>query len=399
MRTASLMLALLVAAAMAGCLGGSDDEDQPPEDGQASDGTTTTPPGGGSATSGPRGSQQQGSVDAYLEVSASNGTAPLNVTLTFGVNSTAPPQGAGQGGNGTGAGNGTGQAGNGTGQASNGTAQGNASRGTTPPGQSARGSDNLTWTLEVHFTASSGDSASNATGNSTGNQTNSTGNQTGNATGNRTGNQTGTGTQTGTQTGNATGNQTTGPQTGAPAGNGTSDGNATANRTLLASWNGTDDELPGNRTVWLNETGSYEVTFTVYSGNETAAMRTQSVAVTELPPGSPLGNETTTFEGSFLASPLVVCVASNDHDWMLNATFENRSASVSHVNITADGSGLNDIELFLLDSNGTELASGSEIHAEGPFEAGTYTVRVESCVAANARYTVAAVANYAVPDA
>lgn len=365
MRTASLMLALLVAAAMAGCLGGSDNEEQPPEDGQPSDGTTTAPTTG-TGTRGPGSPPPKGSVDAYLEVSASNGTAPLNVTLTFGVNSTrssgAPGQGAG-----------------------NGTAQGNATSnpGTTPPGQSAQGSDDLTWTLEVHFTASTDGPDGNATGNSTGNQTgNATGNQTGNATGNQT-----TGTQTGTggQAGNGT-------QTGA-------DGNATANRTLMASWNGTGDELPGNRTLWLNETGSYEVTFTVYSDNETAAVRTQAVAVSALPPGTPLGNETTTFEGSFLASEPLLCIASSDHDWVLNATFENRSATVSHVNITADGSGLSDLELFLLDANGTELASGPEIHAEGPFDAGTYTVRVESCVAANASYTVTAIANYAVPDA
>lgn len=383
MRNPSLMAILLVAAALAGCTGGTSNEGQLPTDLPTGTGSPGSP---GSNSSAPAPRSTNATFDAYLEVSADNGTAPLNVTLSFGAS--ASPEGE---------------------------------------------QHNLTWTLVVHANATAdagngtaGDSTGNATGNSTGN---ATGNSTGNGTGNGTGNSTSTGSSSQTSTGsgsgnstststaspsNSTGNQTgngagsggsgsgngTGNQTGGPTGNqtGNATGNGTDDRAVVASFNGTGDELPGNRSVVLNATGEFEVTFTVRSGDETVVVRSQTIAVQSLPPGSPLGNETRTFEGSFLASePLLLCMGSDEHEWSLNGTFAGTPADVSHVNVTIDASGLDDAELILVAPNGTEVAKGPEINQEGPFEVGTYVLRVESCLAADVDYTVTAIANYATP--
>lgn len=360
MRTAPLMLALLVAAALAGCTGGtSSDEGQNPDEESrtgtptGSQTTTTTRPPGDD-----RGRRTQGNqtYEAHLEVFPDNGTAPLNVTLEFDVTWSDSGRHTGQQGNGTGSSNRT---------------------STGEPGQHAlnRGhAKNMTWTLEVRYNATASSNMTNATeGNGTAG---------GNATGNTT---SGSSTQTTTgSAGNGTGNQTGGGQTG----------NATAHGTVIASFNGTGGELPSNRTVTLNTTGSYEAVFTVYLDDGSDLVRRHSIAVSELPPGTPLGNETRTFEGSFLASEPLLCFGSDEHEWILNGTFAGRAAEVSHVNVTVESAGFADVELTLVAPNGTEVASGAEIHEEGPFAAGNYTLTAESCVAADAEYTVTAIAHY-----
>ncbi|HJQ93080.1 MAG TPA: hypothetical protein VJ874_02210, partial [Candidatus Thermoplasmatota archaeon] len=176
-RTPSLMAILLVAAALAGCTGGTSNEPQP---------TGETPDGGsGTQTSQDRGPGSQGqrgrnhTYDASLEVSPENGTAPLNVTLTFGATWQDNGQRGGPAGNGTGGSSAnrttTGAASNGTG---NGTGRAaNANDGSHPVGP---GHD-VTWTLEVRLM--SGGAAANGTagGNETGNGT-SDGNATTNST-------------------------------------------------------------------------------------------------------------------------------------------------------------------------------------------------------------------------
>lgn len=357
------MLGVLVAAALAGCTGGSDNGGQLPTDLDGS-GTGTTTGSGDTSTPAPGGDGQNATFDAFLEASATNGTAPLNVTLTFGASANGPGE-----------------------------------------------QENMTWSLTVWLRDA------NETGNGTGG--NATGNGTGNSTGNTTGNSTGTGTSTGTSTGsatatstssptqggNGTGNETGGNETGtggngaAGGGNATgTDGNGTMdNGTLLHAFNGTGAELPGNRSVWLNQSGEVFVEFTVRSGNDTVVQRNATIAVVELPPGSPLGNETQVFEGSVTVSDPVVCFGgSNEHVWVLNSTFADTPAEVSHLNVTLDSGGfaLEDFEMTLTAPNGTEVASGSEINAEGPFEAGNYTLEVTNCAAAEADYTATAVAHY-----
>jgi hypothetical protein len=141
------------------------------------------------------------------------------------------------------------------------------------------------------------------------------------------------------------------------------------------------------------------VTFTVRSGNETVVVRDRTISVRELPPGSPLGNETRTFEGSFLASEPLLCFGSDEFEWALNDTFAGTTAEVKHVNVTAEADGLADVLLTLTAPNGTEVAHGSAIDAVGPFEAGTYVLKAESCVAANADYVLTAIADYTTPSA
>lgn len=384
MRTTSLMAALLVAAALAGCTGGTSNEGQPPDDRSTSDAPAQTR----SDTRGPGGQQGRGNdrtYDAHLEVSPDNGTAPLNVTLAFGATWQDNGRRAGQDGdrpdsNGTGNQTG-GPGGNSTGNRGNGTGNG----GSHP----VNGGHNVTWTLEVRLVSGGASGSGNATGNGT-TQGDGAGNQT--ATGNQTGNTT---TQTSTGNGGSqTSSQTSTSTAGSGNETGTGDG-TTANGTLIVSFNGTDDDLPGNETVLLNETGSYTVTFTVTTEDGTAIVRDASVAVEPLPPGSPLGNETRTFEGSFLVSePLLLCTGSEDFEWALNGTFDGTLADVSHVNATVESSGFADVELTLVAPNGTEVQSGAEINATGPFEPGNYTLTAESCVSADAEFTITAVAHY-----
>lgn len=304
--------------------------------------------------------------EAHLEVSPDNGTIPLDVTLDFDVTWSDSGRHAGQQGNGTGS--------------SNRTSSGE-------PGQHAlnRGhAKNITWTLEIRFNAT-------ASGNGTAGSGAADGNSTGTTTGNTT---SGSSTQTTTgSSGNGTGNQTGGNATGNQTG-GSSGGNSPAHGAVVASFNGTGEELPSDRTVTLNATGSYDATFTASLDDGSDLVRRQVVVVSDLPPGSPLGNETRTFEGGFLASEPLLCFGSDEHEWILNGTFAGRPAEVSHVNVTAEASGFADVELTLLAPNGTEVASGPEIHAEGPFVAGNYTLTAESCVAAEAEYTVTAIAHY-----
>ena len=161
------------------------------------------------------------------------------------------------------------------------------------------------------------------------------------------------------------------------------------------SFNGTGGDLPGNETVLLNATGSYQVTFTVTPDDGSPVIvRDASVSVEPLPPGTPLGNETRTFEGSTLIAAPLLC-GSDEFEWALNGTFAGMEADVSHVNLTVDSSGFSDWELTLVAPNGTEVGSGEEINAAGPFEVGNYTLTVENCMDLEASFTVTAVAHYA----
>ncbi|MHB1262090.1 MAG: hypothetical protein ACYC2H_10285 [Thermoplasmatota archaeon] len=343
-----MMLALLVAAALAGCTGGTSGEGQLPE--AAPSGTVS----GSQTRSNPRtqaadqGGGDRKSYDASLEVSPENGTAPLNVTLTFGATWRHNGQRAGPGGNGT-----------------SGNTNGTDGRGGTPNDgwHPVNGGHDVNWTLEVRWMGPPPLSTGTGTGNQTGNGTSSSNSTTGAPAG----------------TGNGTGG----------TGNGTM-----ANGTVVASFNGTAADLPGNESVLLNETGSYNVTFTVTPADGESIVRYASITVEPLPPGSPLGNETRTFEGSFLASEPLLCFGSAEHEWILNATFGGTPAEVSHLNLTVETAGFADVELTLVAPNGTEIGSGPEIDAEGPFGAGNYTLTAESCVAADAEYTVTAIAHY-----
>ncbi len=341
MRTAPLMLVLLVAAALAGCTGGASGEGQSPNEDPDKDTSTGSPTNTTRRSPGEdRGQRTHGNqtYDAHLEVSPDNGTAPLNVTLDFDVTWSDSGQHAGQPGNGT--------AGNGTGS-SNRTSTGDPGQHPLNPGQAK----NMTWTLEVRF---------NGTATGTGTSAN------------------------GTADGNGTGNQT----------GGASSGNATAHGTMVASFNGTGEELPSNRTVTLEDIGSYDAVFTVELDDGSDLLRRHRIIVSDLPPGTPLGNETRTFEGSVLVSVPAACPGSEEFGWVLNETFESRPAGVSQLNLTLESGGLGSWEMTLVAPNGTEVGAGEEIHAEGPFEAGNYTLTVEACLAADSDFTVTAIAHY-----
>lgn len=396
MTKASLTMVLLVAAALAGCTGGTD-EGQLPIDSFTESGTTSAS-SSDTGTTGPR-SQGRGndqSYEAYLEVEPANGTAPLDVTLEFGVTwfdngqHRGQQNGTGSGGNQTG--NGTG---NGTGSASNQTGN--------QPGEhdlnrgKAKGLD---WTLEVRYnaTASNG-TGGNATGNGTGNGT--AGGSNGTSTSGSTGTTT-TSSSTGTTTsstssgtgssGNGTGNST-GNGTGNSTGGGS--GNAMAHGTVVASFNGTGEELPSNRTVTLNETGSYDAVFTVTHENGTTQAVHETIAVGAVPAGTPLGNETQVFEGSFVASEPLTCMGEEVFDWVLNGTFNGTPAEVDHVNVTVDAGGFGSVEMTFAAPNGTEIQSGEEINATGPFAPGNYTLTVSACTSVAVDFTATAVAHYA----
>src|SRR5688572_20426182 len=90
MRTAPVVLALLVASALAGCTGGNS-EGRTNDDALSRSGTPT---GDGDAnrtsTPSPQGSRADRSVDATLNASVANGTAPLNVTFSFDASTDDP---------------------------------------------------------------------------------------------------------------------------------------------------------------------------------------------------------------------------------------------------------------------------------------------------------------------
>jgi hypothetical protein len=391
MTKAALLTVLLVAAALAGCTGGSDDEDQPPADSFTASGTTTGT-SGDNETDPPRGQGQQGSsnlsYEAHLDVSPNNGTVPLNVTIEVDVTWCDQGRHLGQDGNGT-----AGSSGNQTSTAPSGTGTGNGTggngTGSQGQGQGLDGPcghplnpsrDNLTWTLEVRFNAT----AANATAD-------------GNATGNGTASSNSTGTSTTTTTGSSNGT-TTGNATGNGTGNGTggnSTGSTFAHGDVVASFNGTGADFPSNHSVLLNESGSYDAVFVVTYENGTNDTLQEMVAVGDLPPGSPLGNETQEFTGSFLApDPLLCSFGETEFEWVLNGTFNGTPAEVGHVNVTVETAGFADIELTFLSPNGTEIQTGTEINATGPFVAGNYTLVARSCVSIDASFVATAVAHY-----
>jgi len=366
MRTTALMMVLLVAAALAGCTGGHDTTPQ------AS--ASPAPSSSGSLTSSgptPAPHSDNGTLHAMLNVSAHEGQAPLNLTITF----------------------------------------------------DARAPGNVTWTLNVTAFPDNGTSGGNATGNSTGDSTgNSTGTRTGNSTGNATGNSTsstgtsstaptGTGNQTGNATGNSTGNGTgsphgkSGQQHGSPAW-------VSPNGTVVASFNGTQAGLPGNVSVLLNASANYRVLFVVHGeGNRTAHRQlVVHVGGGEGPePGTPLGNETMTKSGSILLGGAEVSCDSFGADvpWVLNATFGGIAADVDHLVVNLTGASTADFALHLLAPNGTEIAhaddnflGGAEhLDVNGTFPAGNYTIHIGACNAAASSYKVVATAEYVVAKA
>lgn len=388
-----LMAAVLVAATLAGCTAGN--EAQPGNDPAP---TFRQAPQGESDGFG-RGDRDKGNAtwrgDLMLEVDPKRGPAPLNVTITYDVG--GKDEGQGRGGDG-----------DENGTAGNGTSSGNATADSS--GSSANA--NLTWTLRMwrmapdevqefeDEEAANGTADGNATaGNGTPPSGNATGNTTGNATGNTTGNA--TGNSTGNATGNSTGTTTswTGTSTGSmPEGNGTDDGatpSGPGNLTLQA--NGTMADLPGATTQLINATGQYKVRFIVDYGNGTERQRTAVVHVRGFEEGEALGNETKTFEGSFLAADPLLCQGgSEEFDLPLNATFGSHGALVSLLNVTLEPDGfLDSYEMVLTAPNGTELASGESLLVEGPLGAGNYTLTVESCPALDTSFVVTAVADYA----
>jgi hypothetical protein len=151
--------------------------------------------------------------------------------------------------------------------------------------------------------------------------------------------------------------------------------------------------------VLLNETGNYTAVFTASPGKGISTVRTVAVEVLKLPAGTFLGNETRTFEGSFVASEPFLCMGNEEFEWALNATHNGTGARVDHVWATVEADGvLSDVMLTLLAPNGTEVASGERLDSNGTngtgFPAGLYVLRVESCVAAETEFTVAATARY-----
>ena len=384
-----LLTAVLVAAALAGCTAGDEDpattpaptfRQAPQDDSRGVDRDEDDENG----TDGWRG-------DLRLEVDPKRGPVPLNVTIQYDVGGR---EGSGQG-KGLPAGNGT---------AGNGTA-GNRTAGNATSGESSDANANLTWTLRMWRMAPDeveemeAEEAANATagGNGTaGNGTSSTsptGGPTGNSTGTTTGspgNSTGPTTSwTGTSTGSMPDNET-----GVP-GNGTGPPSGPGNLTLTI--NGTWADLPGATSHLINATGHYKVRFEVDYGNGTLHKRTAVVHARDYEEGEALGNETRTFEGSFLASdPLFCLTGAEEFDWRLNATFGPHGATVSRLNATLESDGsLDGYEMFLVAPNGTEIASGESLDVEGPLGAGNYTLRVESCLAFDTSFVVTGIADYA----
>ena len=380
----TLVLALLATAALAGCTAG--------QEAQMGDGPA--PPFRQVQDSGPGGPSGRGQDrndtgndgwrgDIRLQVDPKQGIAPVNVTIDYDVG-----RGTASEPNGQAKGQGKGQ-GNATGNSTSGNATGNATTGSQGDAEADR--EDLSWTLEVwrmqssEFgrtgNASDGPPSDNSTGNSTGNGTTTGGTGSGNATGNATGNSTddpGGEADDGDDAGMSGGDFPGGP----------------GNLTLQV--NGTWADLPGSVTQRVNATGHYKVRFTVDYGNGTLRDRTATFHVRGIQEGDPLGNETKTFEGGFLASEPLLCSGSDEHELVLNATFGLHTAAVTRLNVSLEADGaIDDYDLVLVAPNGTELASGSSLEVDGPLGAGNYTLRVDSCTAVDTSYVVTVVADYA----
>lgn len=401
MSRAVILTLVLAAAALAGCTAGNDGAQLPgAQSGEQREAQDAQGKGRGAGQDGAGQGNDGWRGDLQLEVDPKQGLAPLDVTIRYDIGGRENP-GRGHGASGNSTGNATGNATGTSTSTTTGSPSGNTTGNSTgtstgtptgiPTGNATAGSGgnataqaNVTWTLVLWRMQP--DEAANETGNATG----PGGNATGNATGNSTGSQ-------GNSTGNSTGNTTnsTGNSTGTSDGNGTGDQFPQGPGNLTLSINGTLADLPGVTVQRINATGHYKVRFTVDYGNGTTHQRTAVVHVRALQDGDALGNETRTFEGSFLASEPLLCLGSEEFEWVLNDTFGGHGAIADRINATLEADGMvDDYTLTLVAPNGTELASGPAIDLAGPLEAGNYTLRVDSCVAADTAFTVAGLVDY-----
>ena len=355
-RTSSLavMAAGVVALlALAGCTAGSDDAtdaldgggaDGPTlylnvtADGQTHRFSTADLPGGSGDDEGGAGDDGDGGADVEANATSSSGTVTASGNATAG-NGTA--QGNATAGNGTAQGNAT--AGNGT----EGGGMGGVPSGDAPLdvvveiGASGLPEDEL-----VNWTVRWGDAAS------------------------------------------------------ATAGNGSAQGsaNGTAARQQAQE---SGSSLPMRLQHQYTSAGRHDLSFAVtVAGQAIDTLRTVVVVADgsgagSMPAGSPLGNKTEEFTGSFAFSdPLCGIGGSEEFDWTFDETFNGTPSAVQRIVVTAETEGVADLTLTLVDENGTELASGPELDETGPFPAGLYTLIVESCGSANASFVVTAVQDH-----
>lgn len=181
----------------------------------------------------------------------------------------------------------------------------------------------------------------------------------------------------------------------ATAGNGSA--NATGNGTTARQQTQeSGSSLPMRLQHTYGAAGRYDLTFAAtVAGKAVETLRTVVAAgdgPASLPSGTPLGNETKEFTGSFAFSdPLCEIGGSEEFEWPFNGTFNGTPSQAQRILVTAEAEGLADLTLTLVDGNGTELASGPQLDETGPFPPGVYTLVAESCGSANARFVVTAV--------
>lgn len=183
----------------------------------------------------------------------------------------------------------------------------------------------------------------------------------------------------------------------ASVGNGSANatGNGTAARQQLQESGST---LPMRLQHTYASGGRYDLTFVVtVAGQALDTLRTAVVVADgdgtgSLPAGSPLGNKTEEFTGSFaVADPLCQLGGSEEFDWVFDPTFNGTPSEVQRIVVTAETDGFGELTLSLVDENGTELASGPELDEMGPFPAGAYTLVAEACGSADASFVITAV--------
>jgi hypothetical protein len=181
----------------------------------------------------------------------------------------------------------------------------------------------------------------------------------------------------------------------ATVGNGSAQGsaNGTAARQQAQE---SGSSLPMRLQHTYGAAGRYDLSFAVtVAGQAIDTLRTVVAAgegSASMPSGTPLGNETKQFTGSFAFSdPLCEIGGSEEFEWPFNGTFNGTPSQVQRILVTAEAEGVADLTLTLVDGNGTELASGPQLDETGPFPPGAYKLVAESCGSANASFVVTAV--------